>query len=76
VFSVRLSGMLLPFSGPLYHPIAPDKFLATDERKMSPAVLKLAALRFLSILRNPQPGSCIAPILWGQKSTAHGRAPA
>jgi len=43
--------MFLPFSAPLYHPIAPDKLLAIEERKMSLAVLKFAALRFLSIPR-------------------------
>jgi hypothetical protein len=42
--------MFLPFSAPLYHPIAPDKLLAIDEGKMSLAVLKFAELRVLDYL--------------------------
>jgi len=39
--------MFFPFSLLFYHPIAPDKLLAIDERKMTLAVSKVRELRLL-----------------------------
>src|SRR5918992_1198775 len=53
VSSVGLSGMIFPFSAPLFHHIAPDKRVVIDERKMSLAVLKVAELRLSPYFSHP-----------------------
>jgi hypothetical protein len=50
-YSLSLSDMFLPCLAHLYNRNAPDKLFAIDERKMNMAVLKVAELRFLRLLR-------------------------